>query len=58
MMRPGQRDRQEPKPLDKARPTWTVMEYRPSAATARDGPGRCAHSYGSEAPANPATDRG
>src|SRR5215471_2971308 len=33
------------KPLDKARPIRTAVECRPSAATATDGPGRCAHSY-------------
>jgi len=38
------------KPLDKARPMRTTAEYRPSAATATDGAGRCAHSYGTGAP--------
>ena len=36
------------KPLDKTRPVRTAVECRPSAQTATDGPGRCAHSYGSE----------
>ena len=36
------------KPLDNARRTWTTLEYRPSAQTATDGPGQCAHSYGLE----------
>ena len=38
------------KPLDKARPIRTAVECRPSAATATDGPGRCAHSYGADGP--------
>ena len=36
------------KPLDKARPMQTTVECWPSAPTATDGPGQCAHSYGSE----------
>jgi hypothetical protein len=36
------------KPLDKARPMRTAVECPPSTGTAMDGPGRCAHSYGSE----------
>ena len=35
-------------PLDDAQGRWTTLEYRPSARTATDGPGRLAHSYGSE----------
>ena len=41
---------------------WTTVEYRPSARTAVDGPGRCAHYYGSEGRArrvpDQAVDRG
>jgi hypothetical protein len=29
---------------------WTTVEYRPSARTTMDGPGRCAYYYGSDAP--------
>jgi hypothetical protein len=36
------------KPLDKARPMRAAVECRPSAATATDGPGRSAYSYGSD----------
>jgi hypothetical protein len=36
------------KPLDDARRTWTTLEYRPSPRPVTDGPGRLAHSYGSE----------
>jgi len=36
------------KPLDKARPKRIAVECPPSAATATDGPGQCAHSCGSE----------
>jgi hypothetical protein len=36
------------KPLDGARRTWTTLEYRPSLRPVTDGPGRLAHSYGSE----------
>src|ERR1700748_3074350 len=36
------------KPLDNTRSGLTAVECRPSAATTVDGPGRCAHSYGSE----------
>ena len=36
------------KPLDGARRTWTTLEYRPSPRPVTDGPGRLAHSYGSE----------
>ena len=36
------------KPLDGARRTWTTLEYRPSPRLVMDGPGRLAHSYGSE----------
>jgi|HubBroStandDraft_4_1064222.scaffolds.fasta_scaffold55487_3 hypothetical protein len=35
---------------------WTTVEYRPSAQTAMDDPGRCAHYYGSDAPGGRATD--
>jgi hypothetical protein len=38
------------KPLDGARRTWTTLEYRPSLRPVTDGPGRVAHSYGSDAP--------
>jgi hypothetical protein len=38
------------KPLDGARRTWTTLEYRPSPRPVTDGPGRLAHSYGSDAP--------
>jgi hypothetical protein len=38
------------KPLDKARPVRTAVEFPSSARTATDGPGRCPHSYGSDAP--------
>ena len=37
------------KPLDGARRTWTTLEYRPSPQPVTDGPGRLAHSYGSDA---------
>ena len=37
------------KPLDSDRRTWTTLEYRPSLRPVTDGPGRCAHSYGSDA---------
>jgi hypothetical protein len=36
------------KPLDNACPVRTTLECRPSTRTAADGPGRFAHSYGSE----------
>jgi hypothetical protein len=36
------------KPLDEARLLRTAVECLSSAATAIDGPGRCAYSYGSE----------
>jgi hypothetical protein len=36
------------KRLDNACPVRTTLECRPSARTATDGPGRCAHSNGSE----------
>ena len=36
------------KPLNSTRRTWTTLEYRPSLRPVTDGPGRCAHSYGSE----------
>ena len=36
------------KPLDGARRTWTTLEFRPSPRPVTDGPGRFAHSYGSE----------
>ena len=36
------------KPLDKARPMRTAVECPSSTQAAMDGPGRCAHSYGSE----------
>jgi hypothetical protein len=32
---------------DNASRVWTTLEYRPSAQTTMDGPGRCAHYYGS-----------
>ena len=35
------------KPLNSTRCTWTTLEYRPSLRPLTDGPGRCAHSYGS-----------
>jgi len=38
------------KPLDNACPVRTTLECRPSTRTATDGPGRCAYSYGSDAP--------
>lgn len=38
---------------DNARQVWTTPEYRPSAQTTVDGPGRCAHSYGTEGRARP-----
>ena len=36
------------KPLHNTRRTWTTLEYRPSPRPVTDGPGRRAHSYGSE----------
>ena len=36
------------KPLDNDLTVQTILEYRPSAQTATDGPGRRAHSYGAE----------
>jgi hypothetical protein len=36
------------KPLNSTRRTWTTLEYRPSLRPLTDGPGRLAHSYGSE----------
>ena len=36
------------KPLNSTRRTWTTLEHRPSPRPVTDGPGRCAHSYGSE----------
>jgi hypothetical protein len=36
-------------PLDGARHTWTTLEYRPSLRPVTDGPGRVAHSYGTDA---------
>lgn len=33
---------------DNACDLWTTVEYRPSAQTVMDGPGRCARAYGSE----------
>ena len=36
------------KPLNNTRRTWTTLEYRPSPRPVTDGPGRLAHSYGSE----------
>ena len=36
------------KPLNSTRRTWTTLEYRPSLRPVTDGPGRYAHSYGSE----------
>ena len=36
------------KPLNSTRRTWTTLEYRPSPRPVTDGPGRLAHSYGSE----------
>ena len=36
------------KPLDGARRMWTTLEYRPSPRPVADGPGRLAHSYGSD----------
>ena len=36
------------KPLNNTRRTWTTLEYRPSLRPLTDGPGRRAHSYGSE----------
>ena len=36
------------KPLNSTRHTWTTLEYRPSPQTPTDGPGRLAHSCGSE----------
>ena len=38
------------KPLNNTRRTWTTLEYRPSPRPVTDGPGRLAHSYGSEGP--------
>ena len=38
------------KPLDSARRTWTTLEYRSSPRPVTDGPGRGAHSSGSEGP--------
>ena len=37
------------KALNSTRRTWTTLEYRPSLRPVTDGPGRCAHSYGSDA---------
>jgi hypothetical protein len=34
--------------LNSTRRTWTTLEYRPSLRPVTDGPGRCAHSYGSD----------
>ena len=34
--------------LDSARRTWAIPEYRSSPRPVTDGPGQCAHSYGSE----------
>jgi hypothetical protein len=31
---------------DNACDLWTTVEYRPSAQTVMDGPGRCARAYG------------
>ena len=36
------------KPLNSTRRTWTTLEYRPSLRPLTDGPGRLAHSHGSE----------
>ena len=36
------------KPLDGTRRMWTTLEYWPSPRPVMDGPGRLAHSYGSE----------
>ena len=36
------------KPLNSTRRTWTTLEYQPSLRPVTDGPGRCAHSYGSD----------
>jgi hypothetical protein len=36
------------KPSDNACRAWTALECRPRPWPAMDGPGRCAHSYGSE----------
>jgi hypothetical protein len=38
------------KPLNNTRRTWTTLEYRPSPRPVTDGPGRCAHPYGSDGP--------
>ena len=38
------------KPLDKTRPMQTAVECPSSTQAATDGPGRRAHSYGSDAP--------
>ena len=38
------------KALNSTRRTWTTLEYRPSLRPVTDGPGRVAHSYGSDAP--------
>ena len=38
------------KPLDKTRPLRTAVECPSKTRTATDGPGRCAHSYGSDGP--------
>ena len=45
------------KPLNSTRHTWTTLEYRPSPRTAKDGPGRLAHSYGSEVRARRVPDK-
>jgi hypothetical protein len=37
------------KPLNNTRRTWTTLEYRPSPRPVTDGPGRLAHSYGTDA---------
>ena len=37
------------KPSDGARRMWTTLECRPSLRPVTDGPGRLAHSYGSDA---------
>ena len=38
------------KPLNSTRRTWTTPEYQPGLRSLTDGPGRLAHSHGSDAP--------
>jgi hypothetical protein len=46
------------RPLNNTRRTWTTLEYRPGPRPVTDGPGRLAHSYGSEGPVPAACPNG